>query len=153
MQVLKYFWSVLAGAMLLLILTVLLSTAFGSFPFDIDIVAAQCTKQGALTSCADKDAIAIGLQLGRLDFASSLLAAVGILIAIVGLLGFWNVKHRSEMIAQAAINDFIENKLDGLIQEEVEARLPTILAELRQGEQVRTDIGEDEDDWGEALDE
>lgn len=45
-------------------------------------------------------AVKAALELGRLDYMSSLLAAIGVLIAIFGLIGYLNVRFSAKRVAE-----------------------------------------------------
>lgn len=74
------------------------------------------------------DAIQQAAQLGRLDFASSLLGAVAILIALAAVFAFINVreiaKRRATEVAERVSREIAENAANRYLQEE----LPNILS-------------------------
>jgi hypothetical protein len=61
------------------------------------------------------DSVQAALQLGRLDFISALLASLAILIAILSIVGFWNVRTSAVQTAHKAARDELTRELPKLL--------------------------------------
>ena len=46
------------------------------------------------------DAVQAAVELGRLDLASALIALVGLIVAIFGLIGFFEIRSRAKAVAR-----------------------------------------------------
>ena len=57
-----------------------------------------------------RDAIFVAVQLGRLDFVSLVLALLGVVVVLFGMLGFPYIRHRAENEARIAAEEAFEKK-------------------------------------------
>ncbi|WP_196588041.1 hypothetical protein [Aliivibrio fischeri] len=76
--------------------------------------------------CLDKkegcDAIAVAYQLGRLDFVSVCLAALGVIVGLSAVFGFLSIKEKSEYLAKKTSEETTEKKL-----KEYDVTMPSML--------------------------
>lgn len=70
------------------------------------------------------DAIAVAYQLGRLDFVSVCLAALGVIVGLSAIFGFLGIKEKSEYLARKTSEETTGKKL-----EEYDKTMPSILEE------------------------
>jgi hypothetical protein len=69
------------------------------------------------------DAVECAAQTGRLDLVSILLACIGILMALGGIYGFFNVRSKASDIAETIAKSVAEEAANNYLQEQ----LPNIL--------------------------
>lgn len=119
------------------------------FPVDVNVIMAQCHDK----ACSDNDAISIGYQLGRLDFVSVALTMLGVVIATLGLMGFWQVKRSCEDTARRTMDEFRKEIAPKLLKEYVETMFSDLMSEASEAKRERSNVENSEADWGDHLDD
>jgi len=87
------------------------------YAYDFEKIKAYC-----LDKSEGCDAIAVAYQLGRLDFVSVCLAALGVIVGLSAVFGFLGIKEKSEYLAKKTSEESTLAKL-----EEYDQMLPSIL--------------------------
>ncbi|QOV29449.1 hypothetical protein INT50_12395 [Vibrio diabolicus] len=117
------------------------------YAYDFEKVAKLCKDNSQ--SC---DGIAIAYQLGRLDFVSVCLALLGVIVGLSAIFGFLSIKEKSEVIAEkvakAEIKSFLEKDAKQIVMRKVNE---AVQEEMANNQPDRTDVNDDEADWGDHL--
>ncbi|WP_377277222.1 hypothetical protein [Rhizobium sp. R86522] len=77
-----------------------------------------------------KNSLSIAIELGRLDFASSLIALVGILVGVGALFGYIEVRSRAAREAREAAIPIAKEEATRIAREEAERVARAVAAEI-----------------------
>ncbi len=69
------------------------------------------------------DAINIAVQIGRLDFVSMTLTAIGALIGFTSIIGYVELRHRAVKAAQEETRKYLDEMLGPMVRREVDSQL------------------------------
>ena len=72
------------------------------------------------------DAVHVAAQLGRLDLVSALLAAIGLMAALLAIGGFFYVRHRAEKAAREEAQ-YLNERIEAEALSKMEEMLPTLV--------------------------
>lgn len=141
-------WNLMAAMMVVLIAATLLFSLSSIWPVKIELVVAQCDTNNM--HCSNVDAISLAAQLGRLDFISTVLAALGTVVVFAGIYGFIRIQHDAKNTAIKAAKEEVTPEF---IAQLVEEKLPTYLQEALAARENMTNASEAEANWSENLDD
>ncbi|HHJ4200034.1 hypothetical protein ACSZNT_00490 [Aeromonas veronii] len=105
--------------------------------------------------CFDKkegcDAIAVAYQLGRLDFVSVCLAALGIIVGLSAIFGFLGIKEKSEYLAKKTSEETTAIKLkeyDEMMPSMLESKVTSLFDNYMALKEQERNCGQPpQDDW------
>lgn len=84
-----------------------------------------------LEVCKDTSAITIANQIGRLDFASLLLASVSTILVLGGIFSFLNFRSIAKAQAAEEAKKIAENTAERVTNEYLQRELPDLLSAYR----------------------
>lgn len=125
------------------------SARWGVAFLDVVIPASHLTE-----ALENPDAIQVAVELGRLDFVSSILAVLGILLGLAALLSFSYVLGAARKKAEDETKIYLQQNLSLVCLPHVEKYLERNLTQFvsMMSEATRTPSGQAGPDWGSAVD-
>ena len=148
----------IVGLVILLAIMSLLSLGFvvGFYlAYDFDKAISFCKMNPQ--AC---DGIAMAYQLGRLDFVSMSLTLLTVVVGVLGIFGFLSIREKSELIAKKTAEKisreetelFIKSTATKIIMSKAE-EIASDVAAVAAKSLDRTDVIDNEKNWGVNLDE
>ena len=93
------------------------------------------------------DAISVAAQTHRLDFASLLLASIAIILAVVGFIGFFEVRYRAKIAATSTAREECRDIAKEILKDYTNDELPDEVRGLV--ESIAGDLKNNGDAYGE----
>ncbi|ELV8635971.1 hypothetical protein QNE29_004352 [Vibrio vulnificus] len=107
--------------------------------------------------CLDKkegcDAISIAYQLGRLDFVSVCLAALGVIVGLSAVFGFLGIKEKSEYLAKKTTEDKLK-EYDVTMPSMLESKVTVLFDRYMALKEQEQNCGQPpQDDWATKVED